>query len=77
MTRVVRLARLEELSRSLAQALRLIRDIETSRVLARLQAEDPERWDLVVQALRAAQAPGMPGSLANVRGIVASALEAD
>ncbi len=77
MTRVVRLAKLEELSRTLALALRLIREIETGRVLARLQAEEPERWELATEALRAAQAPGMAGSVANVRGILASALDRD
>ena len=73
--RLPRLARLEELSRMLAQALRLIREIETSRLLFRLEAEDGERWGLVANALRTAQAPGMAGSVANVHGIVASALE--
>lgn len=75
MTRVARLAKLEELSRTLAVALRLIREIETGRVLARLQAEEAGRWEVVTEALRAAQAPAMPGSVANVRGILASALE--
>lgn len=77
MTRLQRTARLEELARLLAQILRLIREIETSRVLARLQAEDLEPGSLVSEALRPAQAPGMPGTIANVRGTVASALETD
>lgn len=77
MTRVVRLAKLDELSRCLAQCLRLIREVETGRVLARLQAEEPERWEIVGGAVRAAQAPAMPGTVANVRGIIASALDAD
>lgn len=73
--RLPRLPRLEELSRMLAQVLGLIREIEASRLLFRLEAEDRERWGLVANALRSAQAPGMAGSVANVRGIVASALE--
>jgi hypothetical protein len=76
MTRLPRLAKLEELARCLQQCLRLIREVEQSRVLVRLQAEG-DRWPLVAEALRAAQAPSLPGSVANVRGVVASALEAD
>jgi hypothetical protein len=75
-TVVPRLATLEELARCLQQCLRLIREIERSRLLVRLQHED-ERWPLVAEALRATQAPVLTVSLANVRGVVASALEVD
>jgi hypothetical protein len=75
MMTVPRLASLEELNRQLAASFQLLREIDTARTLARLHAEDPARWELVVEAFRLAQAPDVPGSLSNLRRILGSALD--
>lgn len=66
MTRVVRLAKLEMLRRRLSLARDSLEEIERSKVLARRQAEEPERWNQLYLALRATRLPSNPGSIVGV-----------
>jgi hypothetical protein len=75
MPNLPKLARLQELKRSLETAVQLIRELAANRVLVRLAADDPERWNFVIDSLSAGMEPGDQGSMQQVLTALNAALE--
>lgn len=75
MTRVVRPAKLEMLRRRVDIVRQLIEDIDQSKILAKLQIEEGDRWGELHDALRAARLPSNPGSVVAVLIALHDALE--
>ena len=69
------LARLEELKRALERAVEVTKELAANQSLVRLAAEDPERWNLVVDSLSAGMEPGEMGSVQQVLTALVAALE--
>jgi hypothetical protein len=69
------LARLTELKRALERAVKVTKELAANRTLVRLAAEDPERWNLVLDSLSAGMEPGEMGSVQQVLTALATALE--
>lgn len=75
MTRVVRLERLRELERRLDAVRELVEEIQDSKLLARLMAEEPGRWNQLYLALRQTKTASAPGSLTGLLLALHDALE--
>lgn len=75
MPKLPKLARLEELRRSLETAVKVTRELEVNRTLVKFAAEDPERWNLVLDSLSATMEPGEMGSVQQVLTALSAALE--
>ena len=75
MPNLPKLARLQELRRALERAVGVTRELDANRTLVRLAAEDPERWNLVLDSLSAAMEPGEMGSVQQALTALSSALE--
>ena len=75
MPKLPKLARLEELRRSLETAVKLTHELAVNRTLERFAAEDPERWNIVLDSLAATMEPGEMGSVQQVLVALTAALE--
>jgi hypothetical protein len=75
MTRLSRLARLEELGRALDTAARVIEELSSTGSLARFATEDPARWNPLLDALSMTMEASEPASLAHVRSVLAAAMK--
>jgi hypothetical protein len=75
MPNLPKLARLQELKRALETAAGVTRELDANRTLVRLAAEDPERWNLVLDSLSAAMEPGEMGSVQQTLTVLSAALE--
>lgn len=75
MTRLPRLARLEELGRALDMVARVIEELSSTGSLARLATDEPARWEPLLDALSMTMEAGEPASLAYVRSALAAAME--
>lgn len=77
MTRVTRIERLRELERRLEAARELVEEIQHSQLLARLMAEEPQRWNTVYLALRLSQNPSSTGGVVGMLVALHDALVRD
>ncbi len=75
MPHLLTLARLAELKRALEKAAEVTKELAANQSLVRLAAEDPERWNLVLDSLSASMEPGEMGSVQQVLSALAAALE--
>ena len=69
------LARLEELKRVLERAAEVTKELAANQSLVRLAAEDPERWNFVLDSLSAGMEPGEMGSVQQVLTALIAAME--
>jgi hypothetical protein len=75
MLNLPKLARLEELHRSLERTVEVTKELAVNRTLVRLAHEDPERWNVLLDSLSAAMEPGEMGSVQQVLTALSAALE--
>ena len=75
MPNLPKLARLEELQRSLERTVAVTKELAENRTLVRLADEDPERWNVLLDSLSAAMEPGEMGSVQQVLTELSAALE--
>ncbi len=75
MTNLPTLARLRELNRALETAVRMTKELAGNRAFERLAAQDPERWNLVLDSLTEGMEPGELGSVQQVLTALSAALE--
>jgi hypothetical protein len=75
MPNLPKLARLQELKRALETAAGVTRELDANHTLVRLAAEDPERWNMVLDSLSAAMEPGEMGSVQQTLTVLRAALE--
>lgn len=75
MRNLAKLARLQELKRALETAVGVTSELDANQSLVRFAAEDPERWNLVLDSLSAAMEPGEMGSVQQTLTVLSAALE--
>ena len=75
MPNLPKLGRLQELKRVLETAVSVTRELAVNQTLVRLAAEDPERWNFVLDSLSAAMEPGDLGSVQQAFTALSAALE--
>lgn len=75
MPNLPRLARLQTLHHSLATAVRVTEELAANESMVRLAAEDPDRWNFVLDSLSASMESGEMGSLRQVCTALGAALE--
>jgi hypothetical protein len=75
MTNLPKLARLLELRRALETAVRVTKELAVNQTLMRLAAQDPKRWNFLLDSLSAGMEPGELGSVQQVLTALSSALE--
>jgi hypothetical protein len=75
MRNLAKLARLQELKRALETAVGVSRELDANQSLVRFAAEDPERWNLVLDSLSAAMEPGEMGSVQQTPTVLSAALD--
>jgi hypothetical protein len=75
MPNLPKLARLEELRRSLERTAALTRELDLNRTLVHLADDDPERWNVLLDSLSAAMEPGEMGSVQQVLTALSAAME--
>jgi hypothetical protein len=68
-------ARLQELQRSLEAAVRTTKELAVNQTLVRLAAQDPERWNFLLDSLSAGMEHGELGSVQQVLTALSAALE--
>jgi len=77
MPHLPKLARLEELKRALETAVRMTKEPAVGQTLMGLAAQDPERWNFVLDSLSAGMEPGEMGSIQQVLTALSAAMRTD
>ena len=75
MPNLPKLARLQELRRALETVVRLTRELADNQSLMRMAADDPERWNFVIDSLSAAMEPGDQGTVRQALTALSAALD--
>lgn len=75
MPHLPKLARVEELKRALETAVRITKEPAVGQTLMGLAAQDPERWNFVLDSLSAGMEPGEMGSIQQVLTALSAAME--
>jgi hypothetical protein len=75
MPHLTTLARLRELKRALDRAVRMTKELAVNRTLVRLAAQDPERWNILLDSLAAGMEPGEMGSMLQILTVLDHTLE--
>lgn len=75
MTHLPKLARLEELRRALETAVKIANELAVKQALDRFAAQDPDRWNFVVDSLSAGMEPGEMGSMRQILVALTAAME--
>jgi hypothetical protein len=75
MTTLPTFARLNELRRALETILRVTTELDVNQTLVRLAAQDPERWNYLLDSLSVAMEPGEIGTVQQVLTALIGAIE--